>query len=85
MVFNQVLGPKYYNIHGIWALKPFYLGPWTLRVAEEHEIRGGGGGGGGPSAASHGRKPAPNHLVLAGSRVDNHIILVRPAALALEF
>ena len=82
MVFNQVLGPKYYNIHGIWALKPFYLGPWTLRVAEGHEIRGGGGG---PSAASDGRKPAPHYLVLAGSRVDNHIILVRPAALALEF
>ena len=28
---NRVLGPKYYNIHGIWALKPKYLGPWTLR------------------------------------------------------
>ena len=29
---NGVLGPKYYNINGIWALKPYYLGPWTLRV-----------------------------------------------------
>ena len=30
---NRVLGPKYYNIIGIWALKPYYLGPWTLRVS----------------------------------------------------
>ena len=22
-----VLGPKCYNINGIWALKPYYLGP----------------------------------------------------------
>ena len=22
----------YYNINGIWALKPHYLGPWTLRA-----------------------------------------------------
>ena len=29
---NGVLGPKYYNIHGVWALKPYYLGPWPLRV-----------------------------------------------------
>ena len=28
---NRVLGPKYYNINSIWALKPYYLGPWTLR------------------------------------------------------
>ena len=28
---DRVLGPKYYNINGIWALKPCYLGPWTLR------------------------------------------------------
>ena len=27
-----VFGPKYYNIAGIWALKRYYLGPWTLRV-----------------------------------------------------
>ena len=23
-------GPKYYNVNGIWALKPHCLGPWTL-------------------------------------------------------
>ena len=28
---QRALGPKYYNIVGIWALKPYYLGPWTLR------------------------------------------------------
>ena len=26
------LGPKYYNINGLWALIRYYLGPWTLRV-----------------------------------------------------
>ena len=26
-----VLGPKYFNVNGIWALTPYYLGPWTLR------------------------------------------------------
>ena len=30
-----VLGPKYYNLNGIWDLKPHYLGPWTLRVTCE--------------------------------------------------
>ena len=29
---NWALGPKYYNINGIGALKPCYLGPWTLRA-----------------------------------------------------
>ena len=29
---SRVLRPKYYNINCIWALKPPYLGPWTLRV-----------------------------------------------------
>ena len=29
---NRALGHKYYTINGIWALKPYYLGPWTLRV-----------------------------------------------------
>ena len=29
---NRVSGPKYYNINGIWALTPYYLGPWTLRA-----------------------------------------------------
>ena len=28
---NRVSGPNYYNLTGIWALKPYYLGPWTLR------------------------------------------------------
>ena len=28
---NRVSGPKYYSVHGIWALKPHYLGPRTLR------------------------------------------------------
>ena len=27
---SRVLGPKYYSTYGIWALKPYYLGPWTL-------------------------------------------------------
>ena len=27
----RVLGPKYYNMNGIWALKPHYLGPWTRK------------------------------------------------------
>ena len=29
---NRVLGSKYYNINGIWALKSHSLGPWTLRI-----------------------------------------------------
>ena len=33
---NRALGPKYYNINGIWALKPYYLGPWTLKEKSEH-------------------------------------------------
>ena len=28
----RVQGPKYYDITGTWALKPYYLGPWTLRA-----------------------------------------------------
>ena len=32
---NRVLGPKYYTINGIWALKPYYLGPWTFRVLKK--------------------------------------------------
>ena len=24
---NRALGPKYYNMNGIWALRPYYLGP----------------------------------------------------------
>ena len=29
---NWVSGAKYYNVVGIWDLKSYYLGPWTLRV-----------------------------------------------------
>ena len=29
---NGALGSKQYNINGIWALKPYSLGPWTLRL-----------------------------------------------------
>ena len=28
---NGASGPKYHSNSGIWALKPYYLGPWTLR------------------------------------------------------
>ena len=30
-----VSGPNYYNINGILALKPYNLGPWTLRVLSQ--------------------------------------------------
>ena len=30
-IINRVLGPKYNNRNGIWALISDYLGPWTLR------------------------------------------------------
>ena len=29
---SRVWGPKYDNANGIWALKPYHLGPWTFRV-----------------------------------------------------
>ena len=29
---KRVSGPKYYNLNGIWDLKPYNLGSWTLRV-----------------------------------------------------
>ena len=32
------LGPKYYDINGIWALIPYYLGPWTLRVRVPQQL-----------------------------------------------
>ena len=35
----MVLKPKYYNIDGIWALNPYYLGPCTLRVRECHPVK----------------------------------------------
>ena len=35
---TQIMGfhlePKYYSINGIWALKPYYLRPWTLKVLQ---------------------------------------------------
>ena len=34
---KKVLGPKYYVAKGIWALNPYYLGPWTLRACCEGE------------------------------------------------
>ena len=30
--YIRALEPKHYNIIGVWALQPHYLGPWTLRV-----------------------------------------------------
>ena len=30
---NRVLGPKHHSYYSIWALKPCYSGPWTLRVS----------------------------------------------------
>ena len=32
VVYGPNLGPKYFNIHGIWTLNPYYLDPWTLRA-----------------------------------------------------
>ena len=32
---TRVLGPKHHEHYTIWALKPNYLGPWTLRVRGE--------------------------------------------------
>ena len=28
---NGPVGPKYFNVIGIWALEPYYSGHWTLR------------------------------------------------------
>ena len=30
--YKRVLGPKLYDIKGIWPLKPYHLGPWALRA-----------------------------------------------------
>ena len=35
---NRALGPKYCNINGIWALNPYYLGPWTLRATQNEGV-----------------------------------------------
>ena len=34
---TSFLGPKYYGIVGIGALKPYHLGPWTLTVLNFHK------------------------------------------------
>ena len=31
----RALGSKHHNINGIWALKPYSLGPWTLGVLHQ--------------------------------------------------
>ena len=31
---NRVAGPKYHKHCSTWALKPYYLGHWTLRETE---------------------------------------------------
>ena len=37
---NRVSGPHtIISANGIWALEPYYLGPWTLRVCFRPEIR----------------------------------------------
>ena len=36
---HGVVGPKYSNLNGIWDLKPYYLGPWTLRAVLEYAYR----------------------------------------------
>ena len=36
---NRALGPTYYSINGIWALKPYDLGPWTLKEMCMRKIR----------------------------------------------
>ena len=30
---KRVVELKYCTMNGVWALKPYYLSPWTLRVA----------------------------------------------------
>ena len=29
---SYALSAKYYNLNGLWALKPEYRGPWAVRV-----------------------------------------------------
>ena len=29
-------GPKYQYYYSIWALNPYYLGPWTLRSRKKY-------------------------------------------------
>ena len=37
---NRVLGPKCHDIYVIGALKPCYLGPWTLRARDVGQQNG---------------------------------------------
>ena len=41
---NRVLKPKYYAINFLWALKPYYLGPWTFRETCRFYVLGCGSG-----------------------------------------
>ena len=36
---TRVFGPIYSSINGIWALRPFYLGPWTRRERDKRILR----------------------------------------------
>ena len=39
---SKVSGPKVHTLNGLWALKPYYLGTWTLRVLQsKYELRRG--------------------------------------------
>ena len=41
---TRVLGPKNNQYYGLWALKPHYFGPWTLRgllgLSSEYRVLG---------------------------------------------
>ena len=37
-IIQEYIGPK---LNGIWALKPYYLGPWTLRACLPKPAYGG--------------------------------------------
>ena len=37
---NRALGPKYHKYYSIWALKPYYLSPWTLRIKQGLGFKG---------------------------------------------
>ena len=56
---NEALGPKDYNINGIWALKPYYLKPWTLRVRKYENLRLPAHGK--PSSASSAQDTTKHH------------------------
>ena len=35
---NRFVRPNYHQYYSIWALKPYYLGPWTLRAWYRYTI-----------------------------------------------